>query len=451
MICQSRRFKFWDVISTLLLLVGLSQSLGVAETSSGRGKRARKGDLSAVLTLTNDLSCRGLCRWVSLGHSETNRVALDTLSLFLSKNNLEMGGFGHVQEVLRIAAPELVLAAVIKGASTTSSHSVPFGCERLLDSAGKLNEVNWLRTEESEEERSLVTLSDGISLDVGDNNVMDRLVVVGWVEPEGASDFSLLEALETLGSLILDVVSVHFPKSVTLRLNSHDEEVNGNVSLLAQSKILLHQTDDDLSLFGHSEAVLRVVEPLIVGVEVDLGVLGLFITISEGRVGTTVSDALPLSMNGVLRPGAREDLADIDLVVVSLPVLVVHPPVSIVLETISEIVTKLKLIIPSLIFVTEATIPFTGSRSPRVPDVDELKLVSGTNVFSFEKSVGVIESDSIGACALFLLSILGFLRVCATNEVPILKVHLHLLPENSILEKLASLRGLQVEFLRDTA
>jgi len=49
-------------------------------------------------------------------------------------------------------------------------------------------------------------------------------------------------------------------------------------------------------------------------------------------VGSSGSDTLPFTLDRELLPGAWEDLADIDLVVVGLPILVVHPPVAIVQE-----------------------------------------------------------------------------------------------------------------------
>ena len=102
---------------------------------------------------------------------------------------------------------------------------------------------------------------------------MHGLVVVGRVEVECASDFPLLEALDSSGSLQLDIVWINFPESITLGLHANHEEVDGNVGLLAQCNILLHETDDDLSLLGHRKAVLWVIEPLLISVEMRLRVL----------------------------------------------------------------------------------------------------------------------------------------------------------------------------------
>ena len=69
---------------------------------------------------------------------------------------------------------------------------------------------------------------------------------------------------------MFDIVTVDFPKAVTLRFNSYDKEVDWNVGLFAESKIFLHKTDNDLSLFGNGKSVLRIIEPLIIGVEMYL-------------------------------------------------------------------------------------------------------------------------------------------------------------------------------------
>lgn len=102
---------------------------------------------------------------------------------------------------------------------------------------------------------------------------------------------------------------------------------------------MLHQRDNHLSLLGYSEAVLWIVEPLFVCVEVCLSFLRFFVAVSFRRVRTTVSLADPLTSDRELTPGAGEDFADVDFVVIGSPVFVIHPPVSIVLELISKFVS----------------------------------------------------------------------------------------------------------------
>ena len=52
-----------------------------------------------------------------------------------------------------------------------------------------------------------------------------------------------------------------------------------------------------------------------------------------------MSDTLPVALDRELSPGAGEDLANIYLVVVGLPVLVIHPPVTIVFELIIKLLS----------------------------------------------------------------------------------------------------------------
>jgi hypothetical protein len=59
-----------------------------------------------------------------------------------------------------------------------------------------------------------------------------------------------------------------------------------------------------------------------------------------------VGNALPLALNGELMPGVWEDLANIDLVEVLLPVLPGHPPVSIIFELIIQLLSQVLLVVP---------------------------------------------------------------------------------------------------------
>jgi hypothetical protein len=115
---------------------------------------------------------------------------------------------------------------------------------------------------------------------------------------------------------------------------------------------------------------------------VHLGILRLLVAISLGRVRATGLDALPLASDRELLPGVGENLADVDLVVVRFPVLEVHPPVSIVFELIAELLSKFQLVIPSLVFVTEATGPLAWSRTPWITDVEKLKKVRSLHVLN---------------------------------------------------------------------
>jgi len=213
--------------------------------------------------------------------------------------------------------------------------------------------------------------------------------------------------------------------------------------------ILLHQTDDHLSLLGDGKSILRVVEPPVIGVQVDLSVFGLFVTVGEGGVRATRSVALPVSLDGELVPIAGENLADVDSVVVGAPVLVGHPPVAIVLENVVKVLLETLAVIPSLFFVSELSSPFTLASSPRVSDSDELKLVRWV-VSDLEHTVGVIEKNTLVSVALLLLTTVVLDRVSATDQVALLVILLQVFPELSRLNRGFVLRRSQIVLLGHT-
>lgn len=65
------------------------------------------------------------------------------------------------------------------------------------------------------------------------------------------SDFSLFESLDSRCSLIDNIILVNFPKSISLGLDSYNEEVDWDVLLARYGDVLLHERNDDLSLLGH--------------------------------------------------------------------------------------------------------------------------------------------------------------------------------------------------------
>ena len=153
---------------------------------------------------------------------------------------------------------------------------------------------------------------------------------------------------------------------------------------------------------------MRIVEPPIIGVEMDLCVFGLFVTISKGGIGSSMSDVFPFTCNRELSPSAWEDFADIDLVVVLFPVFVIHPPVTIIFELVIQFFSEFKLVIPSLIFITETTIPLSRSWTPWITNVEKLKLLCGSDILHAQKTIGVIKCDTVWTCTLFSLAIFVF-------------------------------------------
>ena len=147
-------------------------------------------------------------------------------------------------------------------------------------------------------------------------------------------DLTLAETLSIVSGLQDNIVLINFPKTIALRLDSNHEEVDRDVASLGDLLVLLHETNDQVGLLGDRDAELRVVKPLVVRVDLDDSVLGLFIGLGFDGVRTASRVTAPLAMNRVLRPGRREDLTQVDLVEVGAEVLELHPPVTVIFENI---------------------------------------------------------------------------------------------------------------------
>lgn len=74
----------------------------------------------------------------------------------------------------------------------------------------------------------------------------------------------------------------------------------------------------------HLHSVLRVVEPLLICVQ--LYELGLVFHCHLGRANAAHRLPRPLSGDGVLLPGVGKHLADVETIEVMVPVGVLHPP-----------------------------------------------------------------------------------------------------------------------------
>lgn len=73
---------------------------------------------------------------MSLRHCDADRVAGYTSSFLSSENNFKVRGFCYIEEVLGVAAPELVLSASIMHSLATSCHLIPLACKSLLNRLG---------------------------------------------------------------------------------------------------------------------------------------------------------------------------------------------------------------------------------------------------------------------------------------------------------------------------
>ena len=288
---KSGRDEFWNVLAFFLLDVG-SESFGVGHSVH----RHARYHLIRVGFTSHDLSGRR-SRWAeSLGHDETNWDTSDSLTSLLLQNDLQVSWFSDIQEVLGVSAPELVLFSLFIHTSTTAGCWTPLALELLLNGVWELNQLDWVRGENTEEEWSLLLgLVLGV-VSVWYYHVMAGLLIVLRAQPASLGDLTIAEPLETLGRLHYDVTFVDLPKSISLRLYSDNQKVHGYVWPLRHFFIFLHQTENNVRLFRHRDSKLRVVEPSIIGVVLDiLADLALLLWVDVNWVWTTGGVAVPLS------------------------------------------------------------------------------------------------------------------------------------------------------------
>jgi hypothetical protein len=113
-----------------------------------------------------------------------------------------------------------------------------------------------------------------------------------------------------------------------------------------------------------------------------------------------------------LLPGLGEELADVDSVVVLLPVFPSHPPVTVVLEGVVQTVTQVLVLIPSLIFVLETALPF--SVAPRISNANQLK-AHLFQVFNPFETISVVKQDTLRTVSIVRGTIFIFLAVSTSN------------------------------------
>jgi len=71
---------------------------------------------------------------------------------------------------------------------------------------------------------------------------VDVFLLVGRRKPHSFGDFSLSEALATLGRLEHNIVTVDFIEPITAGFDAHEREIYWDVGLLVPSvEVLLHQ------------------------------------------------------------------------------------------------------------------------------------------------------------------------------------------------------------------
>jgi hypothetical protein len=250
----------------------------------GRGHHSTAGAL--VFARTNYLGCRRVGRRESLGDGETDGDTADPSTTLLFQDDFQMCWLCYIQEVLGVAAPELVFLAVFRHTFASGCLGTPFALELLFKGVGKLDDFDLFRGKDTKEEGPLLLLLV-FNLSIGNYDVMYIFLVMLRGQPHSSSNFSLLESLPAFSCLEYDIVLVDLPKSVSLGFHPDDHKIDGNVRSLRYFLVLLHQRHYQLSSLSDSDTILRVVEPAVVGVELNISLLVLLVSVCLDRVGST--------------------------------------------------------------------------------------------------------------------------------------------------------------------
>lgn len=207
-----------------------------------------------------------------------------------------MSRLGDIQEVLWVSAPELVLFTLLVNSLSSACGWTPLALELLLYGVWKLHQVNWVRGEHSQEEWPLLLRLVLRVVCVWYYHVVARLLIVLWSQPASLGDFTIAESLKTLGSFHHDIAFVDLPKSVSLRFDSNNQEVYGNVWSLRNFLILLHQTENYVGLFSDRYSELGVVKPSIISIILDVFTdFTFFLWVDVNWVWTTSCVSVPFS------------------------------------------------------------------------------------------------------------------------------------------------------------
>lgn len=210
-----------------------------------------------------------------------------------------------------------------------------------------------------------------------------------WSQSNCFCDLALRETLGAFAGLQHNVAFFDFPQTVLSGLGFNDHKVNCNVRLqirlvVLSIDILLHQTNNNSCLLVHSQAVLRIVEPLVIRVNdvhtntlvlLSVGLLFLILLLMHCWIRASVRITLPFSVNRVLGPSLWKNLANIQAVEVRLPVFESHPPIVVLVELVVQKQLEALVIIPSFVFIRKTTLPFSALGAPGITGVEHLKLV----------------------------------------------------------------------------
>lgn len=151
-------------------------------------------------------------------------------------------------------------------------------------------------------------------------------------------------------------------------------------------------------------------------------------------------------MDGELRVGRGEDLAEVEFVEVGAEVLVPHPPVAVVFELIIQFFLEALVVIPGFVFVCKLAGPL--SLAPGVSDSNKEQAVNFSDLLN---AVGMVKQNTRVAHAVFEVSILVLYSVGAAEEEAKRVVLLKVLPELTSFNCFCNLRSSEMELFRHSA
>ena len=237
-----------------------------------------------------------------------------------------MGGLEDVDEVLRVLAPVLVVL-LVDPSPPAGGVVIPGPLHADFDGLRHFDDVDRLGCKDPQPELPFLPF---VLLHIRDYHVVPIVFPLEALQLQLLGDFPPREKIGVLFAECIDddvAVLRTLPDSIPFVLVDHHHEIALYVPLSAQFIVLLHQRNVDFGFLRHFHSELRVVEPLFIGIQVQVlrFVLVFFVDVFRR---TDPSGALPLPprLDAKQRPLNREHFADEELVKVHMPIAELHPP-----------------------------------------------------------------------------------------------------------------------------
>ena len=169
------------------------------------------------------------------------------------------------------------------------------------------------------------------------------------------------------------------PYSLNSWLGGGNHEANRCIGLVSYFLIFLHEWDVELGVLCHFDPVLRVIEPTIIRLELDVFGLffelfrleeGSFVSQNVDRAFASISFSLPLAFNWIHIPCLGENLPNDNMIKLLKEICKIHPPWSIYFFSFGHIFKLLfycLIFLPIICFLAEWASPNTLT-SPWISD-----------------------------------------------------------------------------------